>query len=116
MITQFGKMLRKLRIDKDVVLGEMASDLKISSAYLSSVENGKKNVTDQLIDSVSKYFSLNEMQLKMLKKAAEDSPIAVKINLKESKDDERALVGAFARKIADLSEDDKSDMWDILNR
>ncbi|GAA0407063.1 hypothetical protein GCM10009133_14600 [Cocleimonas flava] len=116
MITLFGKMLRKLRIDKDVVLGEMAQSIGFSSAYLSSVENGKKKITDDLIYKVTEYFSLSNEKIEELKQAALDSPVSVKIDLSNSVDDERALVGAFARKIGDLSEDDKSDFWEILNR
>jgi len=116
MITKFGKALRKYRIDKDVVLGEMAKELGVSSAYLSAVENGKKRITDKLIKSIKEYFSLDKKSYRELKNLAELSQASVKIDLTNSSNDERELVGAFARKIADLSENDRMDIKDILNR
>ena len=41
MLTNFGKFCRKLRIDKGELLYDMAQRLKVSSAFLSKVENGK---------------------------------------------------------------------------
>ena len=43
MTTNFGKFCRKLRIDNDELLYDMAAKLGVSSAFLSKVENGKKN-------------------------------------------------------------------------
>ena len=44
MLTEFGKALRRIRLDNDELLKDMADKLKVSSAYLSAVENGKKNL------------------------------------------------------------------------
>ena len=49
MLTEFGKFVRKLRIDNGTVLGEMAKSIAVSSAYLSAVENGKKNIIEKKI-------------------------------------------------------------------
>ncbi len=43
MITNFGKFCRRLRIDNGELLYDMAKKLGVSSAFMSSVENGKKN-------------------------------------------------------------------------
>ncbi len=116
MATLFGKFVRKLRIDRGEVLGDMASALDISSAYLSAVENGKKNVTDQLIGKVIKHFSLNEKQVVQLKDAAANSQSSVKINLNDASDMERQLVNAFARKVRDLPPEKQGDLFDTLNK
>lgn len=115
MLTELGKFIRKLRIDQGVLLGEMAKKLSLSSAYLSAVENGKKNATEALLVSVSKYFSLTPSQDKELRRAAADSPASVKLDLKDAANDERKLVSAFARQVSDLSSDQKSDILDMLN-
>jgi len=44
MITEYGKFLRKLRIDQGQILKTMAEKLGVSSAFLSAVENGKKKI------------------------------------------------------------------------
>ena len=47
MITEYGKFLRKLRIDQGQILKTMAEKLGVSSAFLSAVRKsqklGKKN-------------------------------------------------------------------------
>lgn len=115
MATQFGKLVRKLRIDKGVVLGEMAGAIGVSSAYLSAVENGKKNINEQLIKSVISYFSLDDSLEQELRNAAENSAASFKFDLRQFQDDERTLVSAFARQVADLSADQKQSIFEILN-
>lgn len=115
MLTEFGKYVRKLRIDKGVVLGEMAQAIGMSSAYLSAVENGKKAITDQLIEKLVGYFSLNDAQNLDLKQAADNSPVTVKLDLRDMPGEERTLVSAFARQVADLSPDQKKSIFEILN-
>ena len=44
MLTEFGKILRKLRIDRQELLRDMAKNLEVSSAYLSAVETGKRKI------------------------------------------------------------------------
>ena len=43
MLTSFGKFCRKLRINNGELLYDMAEKLDVSSAFLSKVENGKRN-------------------------------------------------------------------------
>lgn len=38
MATNYGKVLRKIRVDRDELLKDMAGKLGITSAYLSSIE------------------------------------------------------------------------------
>ena len=46
------KVLRMIRVDLDITQAQMASDLNISPAYLSSVERGERDLTDPLIDKI----------------------------------------------------------------
>ena len=46
------KMLRMIRVDLDITQAQMASDLNISPAYLSSVERCERDLTDHLIDKL----------------------------------------------------------------
>lgn len=43
-VTNLGKKLRKIRIDNDEISSDMARKLEISVSYLSTIENGKRNV------------------------------------------------------------------------
>ena len=43
-LSDFAIFCRKLRIDNNQILKEMADLLDVSSSYLSAVENGKRNI------------------------------------------------------------------------
>ena len=45
MITPFGKSLRNIRMDRGMLLKDMAQDLDVTSSYLSAVEVGKQRAT-----------------------------------------------------------------------
>ena len=50
MATVFGKELRKLRIDYDETIYQMAKKLDMSISYLSAIESGSRNVPGDLVD------------------------------------------------------------------
>ena len=50
MITPFGKSLRNIRMDRGMLLKDMAQDLDVTSSYLSAVEVGKRNVSENWKD------------------------------------------------------------------
>lgn len=58
-MTEFGKILRIYRIDKGMRLYDMARDLKISSAMLSSIETGKKPVPDRIVLDIIRIYKFD---------------------------------------------------------
>lgn len=58
-LTEFGKWLRKKRIDLDVTLNEMAQMLNVSAAYLSSVETGKRKINARMIEKLIDVLGLS---------------------------------------------------------
>ena len=67
MITEIGKQLRLLRINTGDSLRTMSTKLGISAAYLSSIENGKRNVPDEFDKLIFSAYSLNEREMKIIK-------------------------------------------------
>lgn len=59
-VTNFGKYLRKLRIDKEEKLEDMADKLSVSSAYLSAIELGKRNIPQDMIYKIANNYNLSE--------------------------------------------------------
>lgn len=58
-MTPFGIRVRSLREAKGVTLKQMATDLHISSAYLSALEHGKRGrASPQLIRQICAYFGI----------------------------------------------------------
>lgn len=57
-LTEFGKQLRKIRIDHNERMIDMASKLQVSPAFLSAIETGRKPVPPRLIDALQRIYAL----------------------------------------------------------
>lgn len=112
--TLFGRLIRKHRIDNGVVLKEMADSIGVSSAYVSAIELGKKNITEEFILKVFTYFQLSNSEIQELKKAASMSQPALKIDLQGVEDEDRELAVCFARKYHALSPARKQKLLKLL--
>ena len=114
MITEFGKQLRKYRIDKTITLREMADSLRISPAYLSAVETGKREITDTIFDSIVTFFSLIGNDIDNLKHLADISRKELSINLKEASADQRNSAAFFARRLNELTPEELEKINKVL--
>ena len=82
-MTPFGFKLKSLRKEKNVSITELAKALKISTAYLSMLENGKRgNPPDGMVELICAYFGLIWDDSEELKDLAKISDINVQINTK----------------------------------
>ena len=111
MLTAFGKFCRKLRIEHDEILLDMAKKLGVTSAYLSAVEVGKRNVPVEWTDLISKYYYLDETERKELNDAIDASLNQIKINLDTYNIEKRQTAAMFARKLEYM---DSSDIKKIM--
>ena len=66
-MTKFGIFIRKLRLDRGILLRDMAKDLGISQAYLSGMETGNKDIPQSLADHIIRVYNLSIEQSKELK-------------------------------------------------
>ena len=97
MLTEFGKVCRKIRIDNNELLADMAEKLGVSTSFLSAIENGKKNIPNSLQDKLVEKYSLSKVEELNLRKAAENSINQIKIEMKYLQQNDRDLVMTFAR-------------------
>ncbi|MGG1598880.1 helix-turn-helix domain-containing protein [Paenibacillus naphthalenovorans] len=114
MLTQFGKFCRKLRIDNGELLKEMADKLGVTSSYLSAVENGKRNVPHDWLETITDLYSLSQIQKKELNEAIEESQLTIKMELKDYNNSEKNLIMSFAREFKDLDEENRDKIRNIL--
>lgn len=105
MVTEFGKMLRKIRIDKNEILMDMARKLEVSASFLSSVENGKKSVPTDWCDKISDIYRLNKEDSLILKEKAEESAKVLKVDLTDASLIKRKVALTFAREFSDMSDE-----------
>jgi transcriptional regulator with XRE-family HTH domain len=64
MKATFGEYIRKLRTDKGFTLTELAALLKLDSANLSKIENGKREFDEKRLDKLAIAFELDLNKLK----------------------------------------------------
>ena len=116
MLTEFGKEIRKLRIDLGITLFEMAQATGISSAFLSAMENGKKSVPDSYIDVLANQFEYVRNAKERFLTLADKTTKEVRINLEGSESAANELATAFARNFSELSDDQVAKIKSILNQ
>ena len=72
-ITEYGKVLRHIRLDLSELLGTMADKLGLSAAYLSSIETGSRSIPVDLTSKIIKIYNLSEEEAEKLLKAETNS-------------------------------------------
>jgi transcriptional regulator with XRE-family HTH domain len=95
--------LKRLRLNnKDEKLKDMALKLKISTAYLSSIETGKRKMNIEVLEQIIKMYKLTEeesTELKYLRDMATDE-INVKVNKMD--DDKKTTLINFLSQVGSL--------------
>ena len=106
MLTEFGKALRKIRIDRQQLLRDMADKLGVSSAYLSAVETGKRRIPQDWVSKIASIYSLSCEEQADLQSAADNSVFDVTISLVNASEQKRNAVLSFARALDGLNDED----------
>lgn len=115
MLTEFGKAIRKIRIDNGHILKDMADALGVSSSYLSAVEVGKKNVPQDFVDRIAKIYHIADEQESELRQAAQLSVRNIKIPLDGMPTQKIDLALTFARRFETMSQKDIVKMFNVLD-
>ncbi|WP_277287665.1 helix-turn-helix domain-containing protein [Veillonella montpellierensis] len=114
MATIFGKILRKIRIDQDELLKDMAEKLDITSAYLSAIENGKRPIPANLVNIIKNKYKLEESIVSELMAAEDTIRTSVSFNLSGIDDEKRQMVISLARSFDDISDEKLAEIRKIL--
>ena len=114
-MTEFGKELRKLRIDRSEIMRTMAGKLGITSAYLSAIECGKRNIPDDFIDKITTIYELNNEEKAKLEDNAAIANHKVLIDFNYVSDSKRKLVLKFARSFDDIDDRTAKKITALLN-
>ena len=115
MVTEFGKAVRKHRVDREVSLRSMAEKLKVSPAYMSLLERGGKKIPDAFVEKVCRYFYLNKEQSINLRHLANISQPSLKMDLSKMGSLHREVANAFSVKLEFLSESQLDEIKRIVN-
>lgn len=116
MLTEFGKVLRKIRIDRQELLRDMAGTLGVSVAYLSAVENGKRNAPVSWINKIILEYHLDSAEAKQLRNAFDESQEEIKISLQHVSSQQRNTVISFAKALEGLSDEELEKIMKVIQK
>lgn len=116
MITEFGKELRKLRLDLGITLFDMAEKAGVSSSLLSSAETGKKPASPALVDKLAQAFPAVQARKPHFASLAAMTTGEVRIRLSSEREKANAAALAFARKFESFSDTQFDDLMKIFNK
>ncbi|MCI9600545.1 MAG: helix-turn-helix transcriptional regulator [Lachnospiraceae bacterium] len=114
MLTKFGKELRKLRIEHDEMLKDMADRIGVTSAYLSAVENGKRKVPASWIGIIGEEYGLSTTMIRKMERLAYNEQDSLKLDMADALGPNREVAYSFARKFKELTPEELSEIRKIL--
>lgn len=116
MITDFGRLMRIYRMDNNISLSTMSNTLQVPPSYLSALEMGRKNISEDFLTKLFTSYSFTEEETTNLREAAKSSGTTIKLNLTKSTKSQRELALQFARSFDSLSDEDISEISSFFNR
>lgn len=99
-LTPFGLALRKLRLERNLRLLDLANAVELSAAFLSAVETGKKGIPDGFVTRLSRSLDLSAAEVAELGKAKDRTRKEVRVGNRN--EEQRELIAAFARRLDEL--------------
>lgn len=114
--TRFGKFIRKLMVDNDETLKDLAELLDVSTAFVSSVLTGKKPAPMNWVDALSNHYNLNGDERNELSDVFDESKKIVKIDVSDCEVGKKKLALQFQRRLSSLSEEEVKSLLDILGK
>ncbi len=115
MLSEYGKMLRKIRIDNGELLKDMAKKLEISPALLSYIENGKREIPQGFTQKVISSYNLSGKIAEQLIAEESQSRKTIKVELSPLTSIERRQTAMlFARTFNNMNDDVLAKIRDLL--
>lgn len=115
-MTEFGKALRKMRIDHQEFLKDMAEKLNLSVAYLSAVEIGKRKIPEDLVRKIANAYGLNAQEEEELNHLREISADEVHISMKNKTIEQRQAILSFAKALDSINDKELEKIMKIVNQ
>ena len=116
MLTALGKVLRVIRMDRNLLLKDMADMMGVKPSYISSIEHGKRKPSESFIQSVQAALKLSDCELQSVSEAYIETVQQFSLSLNSNKPYQLDLALALARSFESLTCEEADDMKKILNR
>jgi len=116
-MTPFGERMRKMRAERGITLKEMASDIGVSSAYLSALEHGKRGRPGwHLLQRIISYFNIIWDEAEDVVRLARISHPRVVIDTSGLEPQATELANRLADDISNLDAKELVELLAVLNR
>ncbi len=116
MLTEFGKILRKMRIDCAEIIKNMADKLGCTASYLSAVETGKRPIPDEWVEKIVSLYNLDNDTAQELRTAAMAEAKNVKIDINNLFGSKRETAILFAREFSNIDETTSEKIRELLKK
>ena len=115
-MTPFGAKLRALRAERGVTQRVLAAELRVSPAYLSALEHGRRGAPSaELVHQVNEFFGLIWDEAEELSRLARQSRPKVSIDTGGLAPEQTALANRLAQTIRRLPPDSVAAIHAILD-
>lgn len=114
--TPFGEYFRILRIKHHEVLYDATEYLKVTSAYISSVECGKRAVPNEWEKIISDHFKLSDTEIDELHNAIEQSKKSIRLNLEGISPVQKQAALSFYRSFDGIDDETAKKIVKILEK
>lgn len=115
-MTPFGARLRQMRRDRDITLSHMAQALKVSPAYLSALEHGRRGrPTFAMVQQIIAFFNIIWDEAEELQRLAAMSDPRVTVDTAGLSPKATRLANRLARDIHRLDEATLDDVDALLD-
>ncbi|QFY43007.1 helix-turn-helix transcriptional regulator [Candidatus Methylospira mobilis] len=94
-LTDFGRAVRKARLDAHETLSTMAESLEVSPAFLSAMETGRKKIPEEWVKKTTQFFEERGVMVKDLGVYADMANKSV--SLEGCDPQQQMLIAGFAR-------------------
>lgn len=116
-LNDFGKELRKLRIDKSELLKDMAERLHVSPAFISAIETGRKPIPGDFVGRIATAYDLGDEARERLQQAADATRTTFEIRVGASAPRQvRETAAMLARQFPNLNSSQRDQLLEILNK
>lgn len=113
MLTEFGKVMRIIRINTGDSMCDMAAKIGMSATYLSAIETGKRNIPANMEELLFTNYNFSDKDKKKIKDSIEKSAAQVKINLTEMADKKKKLIYKLSK--GDIDEETLDRLCEIIS-
>lgn len=115
-LTEFGRMTRKLRVEHDEYLKDMASHLGVTPAYLSAVERGQRNAPYEWIGRLQAAYGLTHDMADHMGKALAESRAYAKLDISHLSTGDRRCIERLAQQLPLFDEREREQIERLLDR